>query len=262
MGRRGHRRRHGARHPPLPAPGHPERLERDASRRARPAPAGRDARAAGLRRGRRCGEVSRAAGRRPAPVAGAQALRPARLRGRSRGGDLAAADRDPGPGARPLVLRDRDGGAQPAQVAGDGRHRGPRRQDVEPAADREPDASRGRVLDPRDRRGQRVRRDRHVPGRPGGAGRPAAGRARNRAGGDGRGGCRGAGQRRHRAGAGHVGARAGARSGRCAGGPDRRRRPVGNGRRQGGGRFPAHPQGGRVRGRAGTGVRDRRGCPR
>ena len=128
VGRRGHRRRHGARHPPLPAAGRPERLERDARRRARPAPAGREARAAGLRRGRRSGEVSRAAGRRPAAVAGAasstsgtaSAPIPATATLRLPTGTL-----DPVLGRS--VQRDRDGRAQPAQVAGDGRHRGPRR---------------------------------------------------------------------------------------------------------------------------------------
>ena len=64
----------------------------------------------------------------------------------------AAADRNPRSGARPLVLRDRDGGTQPAQVAGDGCHRGPRRPGVEPAADHESDAGCQRVLDSRDRR--------------------------------------------------------------------------------------------------------------
>ena len=63
----------------------PERLERHAGRRARPASARREARAAGVRRGRATRrKYPRADRRRPATLAGPQALRPARVRGRSR----------------------------------------------------------------------------------------------------------------------------------------------------------------------------------
>ncbi len=59
VGRGGRRRRHGPCHPALPAARDPERLERDAVRRARPAPARRHAGPAGLRGGGRSGASTR-----------------------------------------------------------------------------------------------------------------------------------------------------------------------------------------------------------
>ena len=153
VGRRGHRRRHGPRHPPLPAARRPERLERDARRRARPAPAGREARAAGLRRGRRSGEVSRADRRGPAAVAGEEALRAARLRRRRR--------RRRRCGCRP-GRSIRCSAAAYFEIAMEGRSqhksqemgviegRGARTSNLR--SDHEPDAGRQRVLDARDRR--------------------------------------------------------------------------------------------------------------
>ena len=111
-----------------------------------------DARAAGVRRGGRSGAVPRADRRRPAAVAGEEAVRAARLRA---------------PIPRRATLRLPTGTLDPVlgrsyfEIAMEGRSQhksqemgvieGRGAQDVEPAADHEPDASPQRALEPRDR---------------------------------------------------------------------------------------------------------------
>ena len=218
-------RRHGARHPHVPAARHLLALHRHAGRRPRPASAGRLPDAARVQGRRRS--------RRSSPSSSTEGLRPWQAKKLYRGVGFrpdpanppttAGADRHLRPGARPHLRRDRRRRAQPAQVAGDGRASsrwGRRRRACSLRRERRQPAHGARAVG--------LRRHRRLACRPGGARRPARRRAARRARGDRRG--RAAGARRLRA----------ARAARDR--PDARRRPARDARRARGARGGSTPR--------------------